>query len=232
LFNESLSTSSENHFFSFILKALLIFDFPMPKALEKFIGSELGQVKTLAWFGFAADPPTIAHRAVLDATLGSGIVQKIVVFPAGKLPYKDFQATDWQRNDMTEIWKAAASFGDEVILSRFDLEREQAITWIELLEKIGQMSSIIKHWFVLGSDQYLEIPKSWDRGEELLEQANILIVPRVGHDVDPQRDNHLLLKVPAIPGSSTEVRAGDFKLLDEKVREYVVEEGLYGTEQS
>lgn len=199
----------------------------MAKALSRFIGSELGQVKKLAWFGFAADPPTIAHRAVLDAVLGSGMVEKVVVFPAGKLPYKMFTATDWQRNEMTEIWKAAAEFGDEVILSRFDLERDQAITWSELWEKLQQMSSNISHWLVIGSDQYLEIPKSWDRGEELLKQANFLIVPREGYPVEPQRANHVLLKVPAVPGSSTEVREGNVEFLDEKVKKYVLEEGIY-----
>jgi nicotinate-nucleotide adenylyltransferase len=199
----------------------------MPKSLEKFLGTKLGQIKKLAWFGFSADPPTLAHRAVIDAVMGSGRVDKVVVFPAGKLPYKDFQATDWQRNDMTEIWTANAEFGDEVILSRFDLNREHAFTWIELWEKIQQMSSRIEHWLVIGSDQYLEIPKTWERGEELLEKANILIVPREGYPVETILDPHVLLNVKPIPGASTDVRGGNLDLLDEKVREYVLSEGLY-----
>lgn len=200
----------------------------MSKSLEKFVGSEIRQVKNLAWFGFAADPPTLAHRSVIDAVMGSGRVDKVIVFPAAKLPYKEFRATDWQRNDMTEIWAAAAEFGDEVIISRFDLLRDEAMTWFELWEKTQKMSSNINHWLIVGSDQYLEIPKSWKRGEELLEMANILIVPREGFPLETILEPHVLLDISPIPGASTEVRTGNLELLDEKVREYVLEEGLYG----
>lgn len=199
----------------------------LAKSLESFIGTPLGEVKKLAWFGFAADPPTLAHRAVVDAVLGSGRVEKIVVFPAGKLPYKSFQATDWQRNEMVEIWKAAADFGDEVVLSRFDILRDTALEWYELWKQLQQMSSKIQHYLVVGSDQYLEIPVSWTKGQDLFDQASLLVVPRSGYEVEMLRPTHQLLDVPAIPGSSTEVRMGNRSLLDEKVREYVEEERIY-----
>lgn len=200
-------------------------------SLEKFIGSPLKWIKSLAWFGLAADPPTLAHRAVVDAVMGSGLVDKVIVFAAGKLPYKDFEATEWQRSEMLEIWKAAAEFGEDVVLSRFDMLRDRAFIWYDLWKKINQLSPKIKHYLVVGSDQYLEIPKSWHKGEELLEMANIIVVPREGYELEELAYHHILLDVEPIPGSGTDIRSGDLSLLDEKVKAYILEEKLYNSKK-
>lgn len=197
------------------------------KPLEQFIGSKLGNMQTLGWFGFSADPPTLAHRAVVDAALGSGLVQKVVAFPAGKLPYKDFSASDWQRAEMTEFWARSAEWEDEVILSRFDLQREEAITWVELWKKIKSLGRSIKHHFIVGSDQYSHIAKHWHRGQELLERANFIIVPREGYPTATVPKHHHLLSVPAIPGSSTAIRQGDLEQVDAMVKAYIIDNQLY-----
>ncbi|MGE3278307.1 MAG: nicotinate-nicotinamide nucleotide adenylyltransferase [Candidatus Altimarinota bacterium] len=197
------------------------------KNLEKLIGTPLDGADRLGWFGFSADPPTLAHRTIVDAVLGSGLVQKVIVFPAGKLPYKDFGASDWQRKDMVELWKASSEYGDEVVLSTFDLLRPKAIVWHELWRRLQEISSSVRHFFIVGSDQYREIPKTWSRGKELFESASFIIVPREGWDVVPQREGHLLLPIEPIPGSSTSVRSGDLSLVDERVKDYILEHGLY-----
>lgn len=196
-------------------------------ALSKFVGTDLSGVKSLAWFGLAADPPALAHRFVIDAVLGSGLVDKVLVFGASRLPYKDFEASEWQRSEMLEIWKAAAEFGDEVVLSRFDLLRDLAYTWYDLWKKIQQIAPKIKHYLVVGSDQYLKIPGSWDNGEELLEMANFIVVPREGHELEELAYHHVLLDIAAIPGSSTDIRTGDLSLVDERIKAYILEQNLY-----
>jgi nicotinic acid mononucleotide adenylyltransferase len=199
----------------------------MATSLEKFVGVPLSEASRIAWFGFSADPPTLAHRAIIDAVMGSGIVQKVVVFPAGKLPYKGFKASDWQRMDMVEIWKASADFGDEVVISRFDLLRKEAMSWYELWNSIQKRSVKVQHYLVVGSDQYEEIPRSWDYGKELLKRASFIIVPRKGFDVLPLYENHLLLPIAPLPGSSTDARNGDFSTVDGKVKAYILEQGIY-----
>src|SRR5690606_38164550 len=138
----------------------------MASSLEKFIGQSLNGATKLAWFGFSADPPTLAHRMIVDAVLGSGLVEKVIVFAAGRLPYKTFHASDWQRTDMVELWKSAAEFGDEVIMSRFDLLRDTAMNWYDLWNTLQERSGKLRHFLVVGSDQYQEIPRSWTRGKE------------------------------------------------------------------
>lgn len=196
-------------------------------SLEKFIGVNLKKCKSLGWFGLTADPPSLAHRAVVDAVLGSGLVDKVIVFPSGKLDYKSFVASDWQRAEMSELWIAAAEFADEVVLSRFDMLRDKSITWITLWKKITELAPSINHYLILGSDQYQEIPLSWNKGEELLEYANFIVVPRKGFELKKLSPNHHLLDVEPIEGSSTEFRKGDISLVDEQVKKYILENELY-----
>ena len=197
------------------------------KALERFIGAPLDGARRLGWFGFSADPPTLAHRAVVDAVLGSGRVDKVIVFPAAEVDYKRFQATDWQRMEMTEIWREAAGYGDEVILSRFDLIRDKAYYWADLARDILQMAPKMQHYFVVGSNDYQQIASHWHKGKELLEIADFLVVPREGTEAVQLHEGDILLSCPPIAGSSTDVRAGNLSGVDEKVRRTILEQQLY-----
>ena len=200
----------------------------MPNPLEIFISSSLSGARRIAWFGLAADPPTLAHRAVVDAVLGSGLVDAVVVFPAAGLDYKEFQASDWQRMEMSELWYKESEFdSQEVILSRFDLLRDKAFLWYELWQKITALAPRLEHYLVLGSDQYLEIPRSWEKGKELLKKAKFIVVPRKGYNLREVLNKDHLLKIPAIPGSSTEIRTGDWSQLDDSIRSYILENNLY-----
>jgi len=199
----------------------------MSNKLEQFIGTKIGQAKSLGWFGFSADPPTLAHRAVIDAALGSGLVQKVVVFPAGKLPYKDFQTSDWERADMSELWRSSAQWDDEVIISRFDMSRETAIAWIDLWKKLNDLAPKNNHYFIVGSDQYTQIQDSWQRGSQLLKHANFIIVPRQHYPLRNVLRHHHPLNTPAIPGSSTAIRQGNLEQVDEMVGAYILENQLY-----
>lgn len=200
----------------------------MLSSLEKFIGSSLLQKKRIAWFGLSADPPTLAHRMIVDAVLGSGLVDLVVVFPAGKLQYKDFEATDWQRLDMIELWRSSAEFSpQEVIVSSFDIKREKAYTWHDLYNTLSQFGGSYRHYFVVGSDQYKEIPKSWNNGEELLEEASFIVIPRDSTKTSLQYGHHYLLDVEPLPVSSTNIRKGSLEGIDEKVANYIKKEHLY-----
>jgi nicotinate (nicotinamide) nucleotide adenylyltransferase len=197
------------------------------RALESFLGGSIEGVKRIGWFGISADPPSLAHRTVVDAVLGSGKVDRVVVFPTGNLPYKQFVARAWQRAEMTDLWKAAAAFGDEVQISRFDLIREQAIFWYDLWKTTTQMAPKIQQFLVVGSDQYEGIGKTWHRGNELLEDASFLVAPRKGFPLQSVSSKSILLNIPPIDGSSTEIRAGDLHLVDERVRAYILGQKLY-----
>lgn len=197
------------------------------KALESFLGGPIKGVKKLGWFGISADPPTLAHRAIVDVVLGSGLVEKLVVFPTGDLPYKQFVASEWQRAEMAELWKTAAEFGDEVLISRFDLLKQKAAFWIDLWNDFRRIAPKIQHFLVVGSDQYLEVGKTWHRGKELLEQASFIVVPRKEFPVHELAEKSVLLKIPPLEGSSTQARAGDLSQVDERVRDYILEQKLY-----
>lgn len=200
----------------------------MHASLSSLLGVKVPEYRSLAWFGLAADPPTLAHRAVVDAVMGSGLVEAVVVFPAGDLPYKQFLTSDQQRLDMLELWKADAEFGKEVMISSFDIKLENAMLWFDLWKLISSLRPEVKHYLVIGTDQYTEIRKSWVKGKELWSEANLMVVPREGYELEGEMPaHHILLKVPAISGSSTEVRGGDVSGVDDRVKRYILEEGLY-----
>lgn len=196
--------------------------------LSSFLKQEVDTIPSMGWFGLTADPPTLAHRKMVDAALGSGLVKKIVVFPAAQLPYKSFYASDFQRLDMLVAWHDEAEYTDDVIISRFDIERDTAMLWKDLWKKIDSFRPVVKHYLIVGSDQYLEVKKTWVGGKELYDQARFLIVPREGHEViGTIPDHHVLLDVEPVEGSSTGVRSGELYDVDDKVRGYIIENELY-----
>ncbi|MDF2378645.1 MAG: hypothetical protein P1V18_00275 [Candidatus Gracilibacteria bacterium] len=196
--------------------------------LSSFLRKEIEVVPSLGWFGLASDPPTLAHRKMVDAALGSGLVKKVVVFPAADLPYKSFHATDFQRLDMLGAWKDEAEYTDDVIISHFDIMRDTAMLWKDLWKKISSFKPQVNHYLIVGSDQYLAVKKHWEGGEELYEQAQFLIIPRAGYEItEGVPEYHKLLNVEPVEGSSSGVRSGELYDVDDKVRGYILETGLY-----
>lgn len=197
--------------------------------LETFIGQELGHIKTLGWFGFSADPPTVAHATILKEVLKSELVQIVIVFPAGKLSYKTFSASRENRMKMTELWACAANLPKTVHVSSFDMKRKKAFAWIDLLEHVTSLAPELKHFFIIGSDQYQDIKKTWIRGSELFEQGSFIIVPRESFSLEknlPAR--HYRLPITPLKSSSTQVRSGDLSIVHGELAEYIKKHHLYG----
>ncbi|MDP3976091.1 MAG: hypothetical protein Q8P95_04195 [bacterium] len=183
----------------------------------------------IGWFGFSADPPTLAHRQIIDAILNSGQVDAVVAFPAGRLAYKDFQSSDEQRKRMARLWHEQAGWNDKVLLGWFDLEERQAIRWYELWQELVAKLPGKKNLLVVGGDQYEKISKEWFRGKELIDQASILVVPRaLCPDESTLPKHHRVIDHAEITGSSTDVRSGQLTGLDQAVRSFILREHLYG----
>lgn len=197
--------------------------------LETFISAELGAGSSIGWFGLSADPPTIAHATIITEVLKSGLVQNVIVFPAGKLPYKTFLASREHRMKMTELWARSAKFPETVHVSFFDMQRKEAFTWINLLEHVTRLSPDLAHHFIIGGDQYQRMKSSWVRGEELFEKASFIIIPREGHGIDkPFSSRHHVLPISPLKSSSTQVRTGDLSMVQSEIAEYIKKHHLYG----
>ncbi len=164
---------------------------------------------SIAWFGLSADPPTLGHRHVVEEALKSQLFDTVIVFPAGKLPYKKFQASDEERLAMLKLWKKAAGFGKNVILSDFELKRKKANAWIDLWHMVNRLLPGVQHTLVLGSDQFRSIEKKWVKGKDLLGSATFFVVERTRKE------------------SSTKARAGQLSQVDELVKKYILRKKLY-----
>ncbi len=163
----------------------------------------------VAWFGLGSDPPTLGHRHVIEEVLKSGLFNTVIVFPAGKLPYKKFRASDEERLVMLKLWKKAAKFGKKVIISDFDLRRERAFAWFDLWKIVSKLFAQLDHVFVVGSDQYRSIEKTWVRGKDLLRSAKFFVVERDRKE------------------SSTKARKGELFMVDPLVKAFILKKKLY-----
>lgn len=196
-------------------------------------------IKSIGWFGFSADPPTIAHQNLVQTSLQ--FVDAVVVFPAGTLPYKQLHASKHHRLAMTKLWQheaqfekvaisAVSSFASSeggrgandaagrnpwkrVIVSDFDIWRKSSFQWYPLWKTINSLLPDIKHYFIVGSDQYEQIGKTWFQGKKLLKEAEFLVF---------ERDTI----------SSSKVRKGDLDQIDPKVRAYLQKHHLYASKKN
>src|SRR3989338_4157848 len=95
---------------------------------------------TIYWFGFSADPPTLAHQRIIKALERLPKKKEIGVFPAGPLSYKKFTAPKKHREAMVKAWWKAAKFGENVHLAWFDWHSEKAWSWYRLWKKIQRLT--------------------------------------------------------------------------------------------
>lgn len=183
--------------------------------------------QNIYWFGLSGDPPTLAHQRIMKALSKQQGRNRVIVFPAGPLSYKRFTASKRDRRAMMRTWLLSAKFPKNVGLSWFDFNRKQAWSWYRLWNTLQKQSPQFNHWFIIGADQYIDIPKTWDHGKKLLEEARFMVVPRKGYPVPKLPSYHQALNIRPIGHSSTSVRKGSLRGLDPLTKAYILKKRLY-----
>jgi nicotinic acid mononucleotide adenylyltransferase len=184
-------------------------------------------LKNIFWFGFSADPPTLAHQKIVKAVLKLPGKKIIIVFPAGPLSYKTFGASKHHRLAMIKLWWKFAKFPKNVILAWFDFYQKEAWSWYHLWKKLGHLSPSLQHWYVVGADQYQEIGKTWDHGKRLLREARFLIISRQGYPVQHIPSHHHMLQIRPLAYSSTTIRKGSLQGRDPLTKAYILRKRVY-----
>ncbi|YAI82477.1 MAG: nicotinate-nucleotide adenylyltransferase [cyanobacterium endosymbiont of Rhopalodia sterrenbergii] len=184
----------------------------------------------IALFGTSADPPTAGHQSILRWL--STHYDLVGVWTSDN-PFKDHQTSWPHRMAMLKL------LIDDINLP---------INNIYLSDKLSHQCSLISlakakeiwgnnpdYSLVIGSDLVSQI-RRWYHIEDLLDQVNLLIVPRSGYDI-AQKDlialkelggNYQIadLNVPAV--SSTSYRENQNQsVLIQSIQEYIYQEQLY-----
>ncbi len=192
---------------------------------------------TTGLLGGAFDPPHNGHVVLADEAIHRFRLERLVVVVTGDPPHKEVGTDAEMRFHLAE---AAFAGRPRVELSRWELERSgpsytvNTARWAE--ETYGDCV------FLVGADEFADF-LSWKEPDGVLAHVRLGVATRPGYPREAldtvlgrlsRPDRVELFEIPAVPVSSTEVRArvarGDpiDALVPLDVARLIVELGLYG----
>jgi nicotinate-nucleotide adenylyltransferase len=184
----------------------------------------------IALFGTSADPPTVAHQNILRWL--SEHYDWVAVW-ASDNPFKNHQTSLEQRTEMLKL-----------LIKEIDTPKNNVSLYKELsdLKSLVTVAKARKIWgddvkftLVIGSDLIKQMPR-WYRIEELLQQVEVLVIPRSGYPIQRQELETLrrlggkyLIADIKIPGFSSTIyrEKGTDQTLTPGVKEYINQQQLY-----
>lgn len=201
-------------------------------------------------FGGSFDPVHLGHVKLAKEVIESGCADRVVFIPAAKQPFKlDRKMADGK--DRLNMVRLAIEGEDNLEASSYELDRAGEISYTvntlnAMQEFYGQDTEIA---LIQGADTFLQIHK-WTRAEEILKKFIIIVGVRPGYKEDEVAAQEEFLKNeygariihvdnPCVNISSTEIRDeilaeqsviscdGCINMIPEKVKEYIIEKGLY-----
>lgn len=189
------------------------------------------QSMNIALFGTSADPPTRGHSKIL--TWLSQHYDQVAIWAADN-PFKQHHASLDHRNAMVQ------TLTDELKRSniRFlpELSYRRSIMTVARAHKLWPKAELT---LVIGSDLVSQLP-SWYQAQELLDQANLLVMPRPGTPLNeqsllPLKQMGARITIADMEGlnvSSTAYRdRGLDNILSPAVEAYITQTALYDSEK-
>lgn len=135
-------------------------------------------MQKIALFGTSADPPTAGHQKILRWL--SERYDWVAVWAADN-PFKSHQTLLIHRAAMLRLLIA------DIEAPRHNIALEQELSSFRTLETLEKAKlrwgEDTEFTLVIGSDLLHQLPH-WYRIEELLQQVQLLIVPRPGYEID------------------------------------------------
>ena len=184
----------------------------------------------LGLFGGTFDPPHVGHLAVAHVALDQLGLDVVRFVPAGEPWQKADRLVSDARHRLAMV-ELATSGEPRFVVDDIEVRRPGPSYTIDTVRSFDAPVTVI-----LGADAAASIP-SWERAEDLLDVAEIAVIPRPGVDIDavlasvPGRLH--ALSMPTIDLSASEIRrhaaAGHSLryLVPDAVVDYVTANGLY-----
>ncbi|MBL1211350.1 nicotinate-nucleotide adenylyltransferase [Geminocystis sp. GBBB08] len=188
----------------------------------------------VAIFGTSADPPTIAHKTILNY-LGNNY--DLVAVYASDNPFKSHGSNLSHRSRMLELLIDDLNLTDSNIIHCPDISDNRTIYTIEKARlKWGENLDLT---IVIGGDLAPQI-FTWYQAQKLWQGVKVLLIPRKGYTIQEkviENINNISLgcaiaqcQIP--PFSSTDYRNNhDQGVLTDKVKTYIEENCLYFDEE-
>jgi len=189
--------------------------------------------------GGTFDPIHHGHLVAAEEVRYAMSLDKVVFIPAGRPWQKDEKdVTPGElRYEMTRLATAGEPAFD---VSRIELDRPGPTFTVETLRAYEACAPDAQLFFITGADAILQI-LSWKNADDALDLATFVAVTRPTHDLarlddvlgPQQRDRLVLLEIPALAISSTDIRRRVAEgrpiryLVPDAVALFIDEHGLY-----
>lgn len=191
-------------------------------------------------FGGSFSPPTIAHEAIIRLCLVLPQFDEVWLMPCRERSDKAMTATDRARLEMTQLVKSK-SFANEPRLrvSDFELGLPLPTKTYLTVDALAVAYPAVEFWWALGTDAFLSMPHSWERGARLQKTMKLLVFNCDG-EVEITQPNVTLLRLPPSLAqvSSTEARQAIAKgkfpsdIISAPILDYIRHQGLYPSQPS
>jgi len=172
-------------------------------------------------FGGSFDPPHYGHLALAETARTQLSLARVLFVPAGHPPHKpDLRLS--APEDRAAMVEAAIADNSAFSLSRVDLDRPGPHYTVDMLALLRGRHPEVTAWFFLMGEDSLHDLLTWREPEEILQQARLAVMPRMGKPADmvllsaeiPMLSDCLVwLDVPPVAFSATELRARVVKRL-------------------
>ncbi len=181
--------------------------------------------------GGTFDPIHLGHLAAASEVCAELGLDQVLLAPAYSQPFKlGFDTAPAEhRLAMCEL---AAADDERFAVSPVDIERGGVTYTVDTLADLREQRPDAELFFISGADALARLGE-WKEPERLLELATFVGVTRPGHSLDHEGSPHILVEVPGLAISSTDVRrrvrAGRpiRYLVPRSVADYIAANGLY-----
>jgi nicotinate-nucleotide adenylyltransferase len=178
----------------------------------------------LGLYGGTFDPIHNGHTHVITQLLERGIVDRLIVVPAGepRLRENSPKASGAQRRTMCQlaINDLPPEIRSKVEVNPIEILRMGPSYTIDTVEAIAQTYPEDQIILIVGTDAYEKLDQ-WHRVDELMKMVTLEVIQRPGVIGDLARD------IGAIDVSATQVRLHQSDQLSPSVANYIKEQNLY-----
>ena len=200
----------------------------------------LARIQRIGVLGGAFDPVHTGHIRMACGVMDTGLLDLLLVLPAGDPPYKRCVAG---AEDRWKMVVAACSADQRLTPSRLEIDRSGKSFSADTLKTLRNEYPEAELYYIIGTDAFMNL-RCWHQFKALLPLCRFLVCPRL-----PAMDKQALdreirylsslgakvdfIPVTPVPVSSSEIRASLAEgilpsSLDCSIQEYCSCKGLYG----
>lgn len=156
---------------------------PVPEPTSARLGTAASPA--VALFGGAFNPPHRAHERIVRAALAQLPIDRVVVLPAGRHPWKEHDPDLAPAAERLELARLAFGFDPRIVVDDHEQRSATPCYTIDTLRHFRRVlgPGTTLYWIV-GSDNLVGFPR-WREARAILALAEIAVYPRTGHPCDP-----------------------------------------------